>query len=72
MNATCPFCLQTVGTIPGFEHQPVFEYHKNGDKACYGWGKSVAKSQELNEAVKEMLTVILEQYPELKLKAEAS
>lgn len=56
-TAYCPFCGQTVPINPGFQG-PTFAQHKNGDAICNGWGKSVAKSEELLAAVLDMLKVI--------------
>jgi hypothetical protein len=64
-EAKCPYCLQTVPTISGFEGQPVFARHEDNGNVCFGWGKSVVKSQELYEAVKEMLLAMAKQHPEL-------
>lgn len=61
---TCPFCGQEVLVLPGFD-EPVFACHEKDGEPCRGWGKSVAKSEELRDAVRDMLEVILKQYPEL-------
>jgi hypothetical protein len=61
-ESKCPFCGQVVSTFGGFSG-PVFAWHKNADaEVCSGWGKSVAKANELRAAILDMLKVIEDRY----------